>query len=240
MSDKNLPYYATVASDWDAVDSSEMSIKEGELVLVRSINGRGWALAEKKNISGWVPNDYLDILTDSKEDQELLSKALSSMSVNEIDSNPVPLSSSGDENQQKDQQRICSSCKKSIEAESSLIAKGKAYHPNCFTCTVCNTSLTGVGFLEKDGNVYCEKDYYAKFNPTCKQCGEVIIGGYITALGNNYHLDHFLCSSCQQPLVGAQYRKKDQQAYCEDCYRTQFGSKCYRCGEYIDGKVFMA
>uniref|UniRef100_A0A0A9Y9F0 Transforming growth factor beta-1-induced transcript 1 protein n=1 Tax=Lygus hesperus TaxID=30085 RepID=A0A0A9Y9F0_LYGHE len=236
-SEQELPYYATVASDWDAVDNTEMSVKEGEVVLIRQINDRGWALAEKKNISGWVPSDYLDKLSDSKEDQELLSKALAEMSVNEIDAKPVPLSL-GDENQQH--QRICSTCQKPIEAESSLIAKGKAYHPGCFTCTVCHTSLTGVGFLEKDGDVYCERDYYAKFNPRCKQCDEVIIGGYITALGNNYHLDHFLCTTCQQPLVGAQYRKKDQQAYCEDCFRKQFGSKCYRCGEYIDDKVFIA
>lgn len=232
-------FYATVSYDWEAVDPTEMTVTEGELVLVRSVNERGWALAEKSidgNItSGWVPNDYLTPLSESAEDQSILEHALAQLSVAAVDSAPLPVPIA-----ESASQHVCVGCEKSIESESSLVAKGKTFHPDCFTCSVCTTGLAGTGFLEKDGVFYCEKDYYISFNPKCFHCSEVILGGYITALGQNYHAEHFLCSSCDCPLVGTQYRKKDDQAFCESCFIAKYAVKCFKCSDTIDGQVFLA
>jgi hypothetical protein len=37
--------------------------------------------------------------------------------------------------------------------------------------------------------------------PPCAQCGEMIIGQVVTALGKTYHPEHFVCYHCVQPFV---------------------------------------
>lgn len=53
---------------------------------------------------------------------------------------------------------MCSSCHGEISEGQALIALEKHWHIWCFKCETCGTILHGE-YLNKDGRVYCEKDY---------------------------------------------------------------------------------
>ena len=50
--------------------------------------------------------------------------------------------------------------------------------------------------MYSDGKLLCEVHYNSDL-PVCKYCNEIIEEDFIEALGENYHEDHFFCSTCQ-------------------------------------------
>lgn len=61
-------------------------------------------------------------------------------------------------------QKICFACNEPIKS-AFVMARDKPFHPNHFQCFTCQQELGGRAYLEKDGQFYCEADYYAAFNP---------------------------------------------------------------------------
>lgn len=57
-----------------------------------------------------------------------------------------------------------------------LIAMGKTWHPEEFTCDHCNSSLVVSGFVEEQGRLYCQNCYGQYFAPTCARCKQKILG----------------------------------------------------------------
>ena len=124
---------------------------------------------------------------------------------------------------------------------------------------MCSTELGGKPFIEKDGDFYCENDFYDKFNPKCGHCDEVIkgmshfvllfdrhtirlaflSGQYISALDQAWHPDHFVCTVCNQPFAGNQFRKHGNKPYCEDHYIEITAEKCTKCGLSIVGSFLL-
>jgi len=107
-------------------------------------------------------------------------------------------------------------------------------------CVTCSTPLGGKAFIEKDNKFYCEDDYYTEFNPRCGHCGEIIKGQYISALGQSWHPDHFVCTECGQPFEGNQFHKHNDKPYCDKHFNELFAEMCAKCGGKIDGQVFEA
>lgn len=72
---------------------------------------------------------------------------------------------------------------------------GKNWHPEHFCCSECHQPLGNGIIEEKDGKIYCHKDYQKLFGLSCAKCNEPILsGGYITALEKPWHVDCFVCS----------------------------------------------
>lgn len=57
-----------------------------------------------------------------------------------------------------------------------LVALGRSWHPEEFTCNQCNMTLTEGGFFEEKGSVFCGKCYENMHAPNCAKCKQKIIG----------------------------------------------------------------
>lgn len=74
----------------------------------------------------------------------------------------------------------------------------------------------------------------------CYVCNERVVGQVITALGRNYHREHFTCAHCHQELGTRNFYERDQLPYCERDYQQLFSPKCAACHEPILDKVTIA
>ncbi len=56
-------------------------------------------------------------------------------------------------------------------------ALDKTWCPDHFICTnpQCSCPLIGIGFVEEDGQLFCERDYEQYFAPRCGKCGCAIM-----------------------------------------------------------------
>ncbi|XP_056299445.1 thyroid receptor-interacting protein 6 [Pseudoliparis swirei] len=97
----------------------------------------------------------------------------------------------------------CSKCSKPI-LDRILRAMGKAYHPRCFTCVVCNCCLDGVPFtVDAASQIHCIDDFHRKYAPRCSVCGEPIMPEQgqeetvrIVALDRSFHVNCYICEEC--------------------------------------------
>ncbi|XP_028654244.2 thyroid receptor-interacting protein 6 [Erpetoichthys calabaricus] len=97
----------------------------------------------------------------------------------------------------------CSKCSHPI-LDRILRAMGKAYHPHCFTCVVCNRCLDGVPFtVDATSQIHCIEDFHRKFAPRCSVCGEAIMPEKgqeetvrIVALDRSFHVNCYVCEEC--------------------------------------------
>eukprot|EP01113_Clastostelium_recurvatum_P005978 TRINITY_DN1269_c0_g1_i2.p1 TRINITY_DN1269_c0_g1~~TRINITY_DN1269_c0_g1_i2.p1 ORF type:complete len:266 (+),score=40.58 TRINITY_DN1269_c0_g1_i2:114-911(+) len=139
--------------------------------------------------------------------------------------------------------KICDQCSKCHTAimDSMVDVNGRKYHGACFSCTHCNVSLDGVGFLERDGQPFCEAHYHAGFGTPCHACKKPIIGDGATAVGKNYHFQCLKCAKCNRVLEGGRFWEFGGQAYCEPDYHASKGMLCAGCaGPIAAGRVINA
>eukprot|EP00457_Paulinella_chromatophora_P005719 gb/GEZN01005736.1/.p1 GENE.gb/GEZN01005736.1/~~gb/GEZN01005736.1/.p1 ORF type:complete len:524 (-),score=104.11 gb/GEZN01005736.1/:76-1647(-) len=135
--------------------------------------------------------------------------------------------------------KTCDKCKKGVTS-AFVVAKERTFHADCFGCGDCGQLLGGKAFIERDGSFYCEECYYKNFNPKCGRCSEIIKGQYISALGQSWHPDHFICTDCGKPFQGNQFHKHENKPYCEQHFNEKFAENCEKCKRRIDGQVFEA
>lgn len=55
----------------------------------------------------------------------------------------------------------------------------------------------------------------------------------LTALGRNYHPEHFICAVCEQPITGSKFQENDGKPYCEEDYTELFSKRCRACNKPI-------
>ncbi|XP_078498654.1 filamin-binding LIM protein 1 isoform X2 [Lissotriton helveticus] len=115
---------------------------------------------------------------------------------------------------QMDGQPICDACYKdtldkcakcqAVILDHIVRAMGSGYHPECFTCVVCQRRIADESFAVDDYNeIHCAEDYYRKYSPGCSVCLNPIIpkdgkDSYkIECLGKNFHEDCYRCEKCR-------------------------------------------
>uniref|UniRef100_H3CHQ1 Leupaxin n=1 Tax=Tetraodon nigroviridis TaxID=99883 RepID=H3CHQ1_TETNG len=64
---------------------------------------------------------------------------------------------------------------------------------------------------------------------TCASCKKCIVGKMITALGQMWHPEHFLCVVCQTELSRTGFCERDGRPYCDKDYHQLFSPRCAYC-----------
>ncbi|GAB1290257.1 LIM domain kinase 1 [Apodemus speciosus] len=63
-------------------------------------------------------------------------------------------------------------------------------------CCECSASLSHQ-YYEKDGQLFCKKDYWARYGESCHGCSEHITKGLVMVAGElKYHPECFICLAC--------------------------------------------
>lgn len=111
------------------------------------------------------------------------------------------------------------------------------WHAKCFNCHTCKQPLADLlYFYHKDtDNIYCGRDYaILKGIPRCAACDELIfVREYCLAEGSTFHVKHFCCFECDQPLAGKSYLMESNQPVCLECFENLKAESCRDCGNVI-------
>ena len=70
----------------------------------------------------------------------------------------------------------------------------------------------------------------------CKQCGQLIVGKYITALGAAWHPEHFVCAGCGRVIAEPSFHVYDGRPYHDTCYVDRFAPRCAYCNKPLVGQ----
>jgi len=127
---------------------------------------------------------------------------------------------------------ICAFSHETI-AGTMVKANGKLYHQRHFLCSSCNKSLCNESYHVVDDNLFCLGCYNNQCGVKCASCNQYIDGEYITAMGKNWHPQHFCCTQCHEPLGNGIIEEKDGKPYCHKDYQNLFGIRCSKCNEPI-------
>ncbi|XP_070303513.1 leupaxin-like [Salvelinus sp. IW2-2015] len=126
----------------------------------------------------------------------------------------------------------CASCGKVIVGKM-ITALGQVWHREHFVCVVCMAELGTIGFFEREGKAYCEKDYQHLFSPCCSYCKGPILKNILTAMDCTWHPEHFFCSHCGERFGPEGFLEKDGKPYCHRDFYHLFAPKCSGCGEPV-------
>ncbi|NXG66434.1 LIMK1 kinase, partial [Hemiprocne comata] len=115
---------------------------------------------------------------------------------------------------------VCASCGQGIFDGQYLQALSADWHADCFRCCECGASLSHQ-YYEKDGRLYCKKDYWVHFGELCHGCSEHITKGLVMVAGEQkYHPECFSCLNCRTFIGdGDTYALVERsKLYCGHCY----------------------
>ncbi|XP_051790113.1 PDZ and LIM domain protein 7 isoform X2 [Erpetoichthys calabaricus] len=128
---------------------------------------------------------------------------------------------------------VCAHCNKIIRGRY-LVALGRSWHPEEFTCCQCKAVLEEGGFFEERGSIYCTKCYDSRYAPNCAKCKKIITGEIMHALKMTWHVQCFVCAACKTPIRNDAFYMEEGEPYCEKDYEKMFGTKCHGCDFKID------
>ncbi|XP_042777757.1 LIM domain kinase 1 isoform X2 [Panthera leo] len=87
-------------------------------------------------------------------------------------------------------------------------------------CCECSASLSHQ-YYEKDGQLFCKRDYWARYGESCHGCSEHITKGLVMVAGElKYHPECFICLTCGTFIGdGDTYTLVEHsKLYCGHCY----------------------
>jgi len=133
---------------------------------------------------------------------------------------------------------ICYKSNTVIDGEP-LWFKGHPYWPYHFNCSRCGCELTAEA-RELHGELFCLPCHDKQGIPICGACRRPIEERVVSAMGKQWHVEHFVCAQCEKPFLGQKHYERNGLAYCEVHFNQLFGDVCYQCNEVIDGDVVSA
>lgn len=73
----------------------------------------------------------------------------------------------------------------------------------------------------------------------CKRCGQAVVGVYVSALGADWHPEHFCCAACGKPIENASFHQHLGPPYHAECYRQEAAPYCAYCGRPLVGQYLV-
>nr|XP_030147858.3 prickle-like protein 4 [Taeniopygia guttata] len=108
------------------------------------------------------------------------------------------------------------------------------WHPSCFSCHFCHQQLVDLIYFQQDGRIYCGRHHAELFRPRCASCDQLIfMEECVEAEGRRWHLEHFCCLECDEPLRGQRYVMRSGRPCCRGCFESLFAEPCQACGDPI-------
>lgn len=133
----------------------------------------------------------------------------------------------------------CGTCNQPILGEI-IQAMGKTFHPEHWVCYKCRDPLGTRSFYEVNEQPFCENCFQSSFCPKCAHCQLPVMDRCIAALGQKWHVEHFVCAQCLKPFPGGNFFERDNKPYCEADFYALFAPKCGGCNEPIRGDCINA
>ncbi|KAF9981484.1 hypothetical protein BGZ65_003888 [Modicella reniformis] len=137
--------------------------------------------------------------------------------------------------------KTCAGCEGPIQSNERIVyALDKPWHEHHLCCYHCLRSIpVSVGHVEKDGRIYCPKDYKELFTPRCRGCGLMVEKDTVCAqdgkLKGKWHASCFRCTTCRRPFTDKKFYVFNNAPYCKRHYHRLNNSLCMRCDEPIEG-----
>ncbi|XP_047986605.1 PDZ and LIM domain protein Zasp isoform X5 [Leguminivora glycinivorella] len=126
---------------------------------------------------------------------------------------------------------LCGSCNGNIRGPF-ITALGRIWCPEHFICVnaTCRRPLQDIGFVEENGQLYCEFCFEQYIAPACDKCHAKIKGDCLNAIGKHFHPECFNCVYCGKLFGNNPFFLEDGLPYCESDWNELFTTKCFACG----------
>ncbi|CAK8697290.1 unnamed protein product [Clavelina lepadiformis] len=135
--------------------------------------------------------------------------------------------------------KSCAECRNPLTITDPIVwaermGQERHWHPGCFVCAECKELLVDLIYFYHEDKIYCGRHYCELQKPRCAACDELIFAPEYTQAEDSYwHLKHFCCWHCDQPLGGKNYVPHDNQPVCIPCYEKTFAHTCSTCKQII-------
>lgn len=114
----------------------------------------------------------------------------------------------------------CAACSEMIIGPVTN-AMDKTFHPECFVCVHCRKPFKTGGFVEHEGQPWCDDDFNNIHGPKCHSCLKPVVDKCINAANRIYHPECFFCSGCGTELRGKPYKDDEGEPYCMMCAKQR-------------------
>ncbi|XP_049866156.1 PDZ and LIM domain protein Zasp isoform X3 [Pectinophora gossypiella] len=154
---------------------------------------------------------------DGRRDSHIIARPLSTMTAADVADGHYP---------------VCHKCDKAITRGPFITALGRIWCPDHFICTnaTCRRPLQDIGFVEENGQLYCEFCFEQYIAPACDKCHAKIKGDCLNAIGKHFHPECFNCVYCGKLFGNNPFFLEDGLPYCEADWNELFTTKCFACG----------
>ncbi|KAK3821227.1 MAG: hypothetical protein J3Q66DRAFT_280502 [Benniella sp.] len=135
---------------------------------------------------------------------------------------------------------VCAGCDGPIQGETPVYALGQAWHEHHLMCYHCKKPIhQSEGHVEKNGRIYCPKDFNDLFMPKCRACGLPVEKEAVCAqdgkLQGKWHAACFGCHTCKKPFPDKSFYVFGDAPYCRRHYHKLNNSLCKSCDQPIEG-----